>query len=283
VIPSRRAQRIWRKVQEQKEHRQEVARKAAGYIRVSTEEQAATGYSLDAQERAIRAFAESQGYELVDVVADPGVSGASRPEKRPGFSRVLSLAQEGAFSVLLLWKFDRLARNLTHAVTAANTLREQYGVVIRSVTEPIDTATPVGETIFAVLAGMAAQEREAIIERTLAGKKEKARRGGFAGGPAPLGYRRDKEGGLEVDPKEAEVVRRIYAMRRQGMSYRAIADALNAGGIPTKRGGRWHPATVAYILDNPKYEGYVEYFFRWGGEQHIYREGAHEALLPKAG
>ncbi|MEW5932001.1 MAG: recombinase family protein [Bacillota bacterium] len=282
-MPSKRAQRIWRKVQEEEQVRQEAAKKAVGYVRVSTEEQAATGYGLDAQERAIRAFAESQGYELVDVVADPGVSGASRPEKRPGFSRVLGLAQEGAFSVLLLWKFDRLARNLAYAVGTANALREQYGVVIRSVTEPIDTSTPMGETILAVLAGMAAQEREAITERTLAGKKEKARRGGFAGGAAPLGYRRDKEGGLEVDPEEAELVRRIHAMRKQGMSYRAIADTLNAEGAPTKRGGKWYPATIAYILDNRKYEGLVEYVFRWRGKERVEQEAAHEAILPKAG
>lgn len=282
-MASERVKRLQRQALQQAQAQQEVAKKAVGYVRVSTEEQAATGYGLEAQERAVRAFAESQGYELVEIIADAGVSGSTRPEDRPGFKHALELAQERAFSVLLVWKFDRLARNLTYAVTATNTLREQYSVVLRSVTEPIDTATPMGETIFAVLAGMAAQERRSITERTLAGKREKARKGGFAGGPAPLGYKRDKEGGLAVDPQEAEIVRRIYTLHRHGYSYRAIADMLNAEQAPTKRGGRWHHATVRYILDNPKYQGYVEYYFRWEGEAYVLREGVHEAIIPKAG
>ncbi|NPV81362.1 MAG: recombinase family protein [Firmicutes bacterium] len=79
-----------------------------------------------------------------------------------------------------------------------------YGIALRSVTEPIDMATPMGQTIFAALAGMAAQERLAIIQRTLAGKKEKAKKGGLAGGPAPLGYVRDKEDGLQLVPWDGE-------------------------------------------------------------------------------
>lgn len=282
MVASRRVARLKQLTLVQQQEQKSVAHKAVGYVRVSTEEQASAGYGLEAQEKAIRAFAESQGYELVEVVADAGVSGAKRPEDRPGFRRVLELAEQKAFSILLVWKFDRLARNLTYAVTTVNTLRERYGVVLRSVTEPIDTATPMGETIFAILAGMAAQERRSITERTLAGKKEKASQGGFAGGPAPLGYRRDKEGGLAVAPEEAETVRLIYTLRRQGMSYHAIANQLNSAGIPTKRGGRWYAATVRYILDNPKYQGYVEYYFRWDGEDYVLREGCHEAILPKA-
>src|SRR5215217_6019457 len=80
-----------------------LATKAVGYIRVSTEEQAATGHGLEIQERAIRSFAESQGYTLVDLVRDAGVSGAKRPEDRPGFQRLLELAEARQFSVLLLW------------------------------------------------------------------------------------------------------------------------------------------------------------------------------------
>lgn len=188
-----------------------------------------------------------------------------------------------AFSVLLVWKFDRLARNLAYAVTGANLLQDKYGVTLRSVTEPTDTATPMGQTIFAVLAGMAAQERLAITQRTLAGKKEKAQKGGFAGGPAPLGYTRDKEGGLRVVAEEAETVRRIYALRKQGYTLQDIADILNAEGVPTKRGGFWYPGTVRYILDNPKYQGYVEYYFRWDGESYILKDGRQEAIVPKAG
>ena len=91
---------------------------------------------------AIRSFAESQGYTLIEVVSDPGVS-AKRPEDRPGFQRVIDLAKAQKLSMLLVWKFDRLARNLLFSVSTVNDLRQQYEVVLRSVTEPIDTATPV--------------------------------------------------------------------------------------------------------------------------------------------
>jgi site-specific DNA recombinase len=281
VTGSRRVRRIREQNQMAQEVAQTIGETAVGYIRVSTEDQANNGHGLKAQREAIEAFAKSQGYELLDVIIDAGVSGATRPEEREGFQRILELAETKAFSVLLVWRFDRLARSLVYAVTTANLLQEEYGVVLRSVTEPIDTSTPMGQTVFAILAGMAAQERQAIIQRTLAGKREKARRGGFAGGPAPYGYRRDRDGGLEVDPDEAQTIRRIYSMRHQGMSYRAIADVLNGEGIPTKRGGRWYAGTVRYILDNPKYRGAIEYYFRFDGEAHVLENGQHEPILPQ--
>jgi len=279
-MASKRVARLQRQARQQSEEKQIVAQKAVGYVRVSTDEQASAGYGLDAQEKAIKAFAESQGYELIEIVQDAGISGATRPEERPGFCRIIQLAEEKAFSILLVWKFDRLARHLGYAVTTVNQLQDM-GIALRSVTEPIDTSSPMGQTIFAVLAGMAAQERLTIIQRTLAGKKEKASRGGFAGGPAPLGYARDKDGGLRVVAEEADTVRRIYTLRKQGLKLQEIADILNAEGVPTKRGGRWYPGTVRYILDNPKYQGYVEYYFRWDGEQYVIKEGQHQAILPK--
>jgi site-specific DNA recombinase len=190
------------------------------------------------------------------------------------------MAEARSFSVLLVYKFDRLARQIVYAVTAVNELSEQFGVVIRSVTEPIDTATPMGRTIFAVLAGMAEQERQAITERTWGGRREKARKGGFAGGPAPIGYRRDREGGLAIVDIEAEIVRRIFEERKAGRTLQAIADGLNADSLPTKRGSRWYPAGIATVLDNPKYQGNVEYLFRWNGaETHVLKRGKHKAIV----
>src|SRR3954454_11776105 len=212
-----------------------LATKAVGYIRVSTEEQAANGYGLNVQARAIRSFAESQGYTLVDVVSDPGVSGAKRPEDRPGFQRIIELAKAQRFSMLLLWKFDRLARNLLFSVTTVHDLKEQYGIVLRSVTEPIDTASPMGGMIFAILASFAAEERRVITGRTVAGKKEKASRGGFAGGAAPLGYKRDLQGGLLVNDAEATIVRQVFTMRATGSSLKAIATALIDACLKSKR------------------------------------------------
>lgn len=258
-----------------------VASKAIGYIRVSGDEQAKHGYGLEAQERAIRAFAESQAYELVDVVADPAVSGATKPSERAGFGQVLKRAGTGDFSILLVWKFDRLARQIVFAVTAVNDLSEQYRVTIRSVTEPVDTSTPMGRTIFAVLAGMAEQERQAITERTFSGRREKAVRGGFAGGATPYGYRSQGDGVLVVDEGEAAVIQRMFALRADGSPYEHIAKKLNEEGVRTRHGKIWRGAGIAYILDNPKYRGAVEYLFRWGGaDAHVLREGQHVAIAP---
>jgi site-specific DNA recombinase len=278
---SKRVQRLKRRAHAVETARAEIASKAVGYIRVSSEEQASSGFGLATQEAAIKAFAASQGYELLEVVSDPGVSGATKPGEREGFRRIVEMAEQGAFSVLLVWKFDRLARQIVYAVTAANDLQEQHGVQLRSVTEPIDTATPMGRTVFAILAGMAEQERQVITERTFLGRREKASRGGFAGGAAPLGYKKDRQGGLVEDGESADTVRRIFAMKSQGATLQAIASALNADGVPTARGGKWWPATVRYVLDNPKYRGQVEYLFRWNGsESHIVQLGAQVPLVP---
>jgi site-specific DNA recombinase len=277
---SRRVARLQNRRQRTAESRAAIASRAIGYARVSSDDQAAKGYGLEAQEHSIRAFAESQGYELVDVVADPGISGATRPTDRPGFGRILDLAASGEISVVLVWKFDRLARQIVYAVTAVSELAERHSVAVRSVTEPIDTATPMGRTIFAVLAGMAEQERHAITERTWHGRRAKAGHGRFAGGGAPYGYRPDGAGGLVVDKVEAEIVKRIFELRKGGLACAAIARMLNAEGLRTRRGKLWRHGMIAYMLDNPKYRGAVEYLFRWSGaEQHVMREGAHAAIV----
>jgi len=274
--------RILRRMRARKqaaERHTETAQVAVGYVRVSTEEQRDGGLSLGAQRDAIEAFAKSQGYRLLEIIEDAAISGAKDPATRPGFRRIWELAEAQAFGILLVWKFDRLARHLAYAVTTAQTLREQYGVTLRSVTEPIETESPVGQMLFGIFASMAAMEREEIKERTLMGRKAKAQQGGFAGGKAPYGYRRDKEGGLEVVPEEAAVVQRIFAWHKQGLGTKAIATRLNAEGVPTRSGRPWRFTTIQGILENAKYEGFVEYYFADEG-LHIRQPGQHAAILP---
>ena len=141
----------------------------------------------------------------------------------------------GAFSVLLVWKFDRLARQIVYAVTAANDLQEKYGVQLRSVTEPIDTATPMGHMIFGILASMAQQERATITERTHSGRRQKAMQGGIASGPAPLGYKLDQQGGIVEDERSADTVRRIFALRKMARRYRPLPTTLNGDVTPRSR------------------------------------------------
>src|SRR3954451_446999 len=153
------------------------------------------------------------------------------------------------------------------------------GLCGHSVTVPIDTATPMGGMIFPILASFAAEERRVITSRTLAGRKEKASRGGFAGGAAPLGYVKNLKGALIIDEGESRVVQRIAALYNQGLSLRAISRSLNESGFASKRGGKFYPSTVRYILDNPKYHGLIEYYFRHDGESYCLERGLHKSIF----
>jgi len=281
VTGSKRLGRLRARTKVLQETKAARAPRAVGYLRVSTEEQAATGHGLDTQEKAVRAFAESQGYELVEVLTDAGVSGATKPAERPAFGQVVALAEAGALDVLLVAKIDRLSRDIRHAMTTVSDLAEQHEVAFRSVTESvIDTSNPMGRTFFAIFAGMAENERFVIRDRTAGGRLAKAGKGGFAGGKAPYGYEKDLQGGLRVVEDQAKVVRRIYRERRQRRTLQAIADGLNADRIPSPSGGAWQVSSVSYLLDNPKYRGAVEYLFRWNGaETHVLQPGSHEAIV----
>ncbi|KQP99709.1 resolvase [Methylobacterium sp. Leaf121] len=281
VTGSKRLGRLRARTKVLQETKAARAPRAVGYLRVSTEEQAATGHGLDTQEKAVRAFAESQGYDLVEVLTDAGVSGATKPTERPAFGRVVALAEAGALDVLLVAKIDRLSRDIRHAMTTVSDLAEQHEVAFRSVTESvIDTSNPMGRTFFAIFAGMAENERFVIRDRTAGGRLAKAGKGGFAGGKAPYGYEKDLQGGLRVVEDQAKVVRRIYRERRQRRTLQAIADGLNADRIASPSGGAWQVSSVSYLLDNPKYRGAVEYLFRWSGaETHVLQPGSHEAIV----
>jgi DNA invertase Pin-like site-specific DNA recombinase len=259
---------------------QASAKRAVGYIRVSTEEQATQGFGLEIQTNAIRAFAESQGYELLEVLADRGISGATLPAERPGFGQVLERAAAGGF-ILLVWKFDRLARNLRHAITTVHDELIARDVELRSVTEAaIDTGSPMGRMIFAIFAGMAEGERETITLRTKSGRLQKGHNGGIACGTAPFGYRRREDGTFEVVEDEARVVRLMFALREDGLELQEIADRLNTAGHRGRKGGIWRKGTVGYCLDNPKYRGTLEWLFTEGEQLvHVVKPGTVEAII----
>ena len=255
-----------------------LSKKAVGYVRVSTEEQATKGFGLENQTEAITAFARSQGYDLLDIVSDPGISGAVKPSARPGFASILDRSD---FSVLLVWKFDRMSRNLRDAINTVHEDLHTRGVELRSVTEAaIDTGSPMGRMIFAIFAGMAEGERETINLRTSGGRLAKARKGGFASGRVPYGYRRAPGGKMTVHEAEARVVRLIFDLREDGLILQAIADRLNREAMLSPQGSIWRPGTVAAVLDNQKYRGALEWLFERDGQiEHVLVPGTHEAII----
>lgn len=277
---SNRARRALARNAVRSAQRETVRTLAVGYVRVSTEEQAQSGFGLDAQEDALRKYADAVGLALIEVIADPGVSGTTRPADRPGFARVLALAAERRFSVLLVKRFDRLARNIALAVTTSAELDTAHSVTIRSVTEAIDTGSPSGKLIFSVFSAMAENERDAIVDRTKGGRVQKAGKGGFAGGCIPYGYRSDGQGGLAIDEGRRAIVERIFCENGAGRTLQAIADGLNGDGLVSPKGGRWWPSGVSYVLNNQVYRGRVEYVFESEGVMtHVNERGRHAGIV----
>lgn len=218
--------------------------KAIAYIRVSTEEQAREGVSLAAQEAKIRAYAALYDLELVDVIADAGVS--AKTLKRPGLSRAIAMLEAGEAEAIVIAKLDRLTRS----VADWNTLIERYfgkAYALLSVADQIDTRTAAGRLVLNVLVSVAQWEREAIGERTAAALEHKKAQGEHIGG-VPFGYRVDGTALVPVEP-EAQAIELVKELRVAGLTLQAIADELNARWIPTKRGTKWVPTQVKRVLD----------------------------------
>lgn len=225
--------------------------RAAAYLRVSTLDQASEGFGLDAQETVIRAYCTAQGWELIGLYTDAGLSGSTTD--RPELARLLGDARAGRFERIVVLKLDRLARSLKDMLRLYDEL-ESYNVAVASVREALDTSTHYGRLFRNILASLAEFERDAIAERVSGGQIEKARRGGSLGGFVPYGYIRTA-GGIETDQEAAGIVRRIFRERASGRTLAEIATDLNMDRVPTARGASWKPGTIHGILSNPAYTG----------------------------
>lgn len=252
---------------------------AAGYVRVSTEEQAREGYGLAAQEQAVRAHCQAQGWELVEVYVDAGRSGKS-VRGREELARLLADAGAGRLQRVIFWKLDRLARNLRDLLDICDRL-EALEVGIVSIQEAIDTGTPAGRMVRSFLGAVAEFEREVITERIKAGIAEKARQGELVG-PLPLGYRRDEESGaVVVDGAVAPLIREAFVRYATGAySLRDMAHWASEVGLRSSEGNPIDRLSVRKILTNVAYTGQVAYHARRGGG--IVARGKHQPVVDVA-
>ncbi len=144
------------------------------YARGSTAEQTTENQIL-----ALRAHAQQRGWEIAKEFVDDGVSGAK--ESRPALDKLMKAAWAGKFQTVLVWRFDRFARSTKHLVTALDTFRS-LGVAFISLTEQVDTSTPIGQAMFTIISAMAQLERDVIRERVKLGLA-RARANGVRLGP----------------------------------------------------------------------------------------------------
>lgn len=225
---------------------------AVGYVRVSTTEQADVGVSLAAQERAVRAYCELRGVELLEVVVDAGVSASIPLGRRPGGSRVVELLASGDANAVVAMKLDRLFRDALDCLSVSRDW-DRADIAMHLVDLCVDTKTALGRLFLTMIAAVAEMERNLIGERTSAALSHLRSQGVVLGGEG-LGWRRsdvrDDHGRLVLveDTEELETVARIRALRAEGLTLRSVAERLTQEGRPTKRGGRWFGSTVRAVL-----------------------------------
>jgi len=223
--------------------------KAYGYCRVSTEEQAREGISLDAQEEKIRTYAQLKDLDLIEIIRDEGFSG--KDLHRPGLQRLFDLIQGAETEALIVYKLDRLTRNTSDLLHLVEDIFKKGNTRFFSITEEIDTESAMGKFFLTIMGAMAQMERELISERTSTALQYKKAQGQSLG-KIPFGYSRI-DGKLVPDNTEKNIIHRIKRWRKNGLTYDKIAKLLNEKGIkPKYQNSLWHAGTVHYILNKKK-------------------------------
>jgi len=225
--------------------------KAVGYVRVSSDQQANEGVSLDAQRHKMRAYCKAMDIELIDLIADEGYSAANL--KRPGLQAALTMLRSGRASTLIVVKLDRLTR----CVKDLGTLCEQYfsdekPYTLLSISDSINTRSASGKLVLNVLTSVAQWEREAIADRTREAMAHLKEQGVRLGG-VPYGWRYSSEvdaNGRRLIVKhleEQKAIRRICALHDKQVPAAQIVQRLGQEGLPP-RGKRWHTKSVYQVL-----------------------------------
>jgi DNA invertase Pin-like site-specific DNA recombinase len=228
--------------------------KLAAYTRVSTDAQV-EGLGLDVQTATIKKWARDHGHTITATYTDAGVSGSNGLETRVGLADALAALKDGHAAGLVVYRLDRLARDLIiQEQILADLRRGGWAAFSTSESEAQyltdDPADPSRKLIRQVLGAVSEYERSMISLRLRAGRAKKADHGGFAYGAPPYGYQAI-DGDLVPYPAEQATLTRIRELRDAGDSYRHIAAALNADGIRPRRGRSWHPGVLSRLAERP--------------------------------
>lgn len=224
------------------------------YCRVSSEVQG-EGYSLPTQLEACKAYAEERGYHVVQVLEDMYTGTVL---DRPSIKELLELLRRHEGNVVLVYDLDRLTRDPDHLAILEQEIEDAGARVEYILGQYADT--PEGQLSKSFKAAIAEYENRQRRERSVRGKRGRARAGHVVPKPTvPYGYRyvseEKRQGRLEIDEAAALVVRRIFDWSAQGATFYQIAQNLNNESVPAPRGGLWRPRTIKLMLQNEVYRG----------------------------
>lgn len=201
------------------------------YVRVSTDDQADAGVSLDMQRESCRSYAKARGWAVIAEEVDDGYSGATL--KRPGIERALAKLRDGSAAGIIVWKFDRLTRWLRDLLAIVD-LCDERGAALVSVTEAVDTSTPSGRLMLNIIGSFAQHERETISARVAAAMAHVKKQGYWTGGHVPPGCEvvQDGERRRLVRGPHADTVAQVWTWVLAGDGLISIAKRLREAGVP---------------------------------------------------
>lgn len=226
--------------------------KVAAYCRVSTGSDEQLN-SLKNQSEFFVSYAKKQGYDLVSIYADRGISGKCS-KNRPEFLRMLAESSSGSFDMLLVKDISRFARNTVDFLNGIRHLKSN-GVEVRFLSSN-QTVLGESEFVLTLFAALAQEESCNLSRRIIFGKLQGAKEGRPAS--TVYGYNHKQGYVFEINDAEAETVRLIFDMYcGENLGVRKIADRLNRLNIPSKQGKKWQFKTVRRILSNPLYTGRI--------------------------
>ena len=236
--------------------------KAAIYIRVSTHWQVDKD-SLQVQQRELIAYAQLVlGINDYVVFEDAGYS--AKNTDRPSLQNMMTRVRAGEFSHVLVWKIDRISRNLLDFASMYAEL-QRLGVIFISKNEQFDTSTAIGGAMLKIILVFAELERNMTSERVSAVMVSRANNGQWNGGRVPFGYQYNKNKNVfSFDEQEAAIVEKIFRLYERHRSCLYVANTLNKDGLLTRAGNKWSSVSIHKILTNPFYYGVYRYNIRIG-------------------
>ena len=226
-------------------------KRVALYMRVSTQEQAENGNSLEFQKEKLEAYCKIHEYKIVGEYVDAGVSGAKF--NRPALDRLKNDVDK--IDIVLIYKLDRLSRSIKDTMLLIEDFFKPNNVDLISLSENFDTSQAIGMATVGMLSTFAQLERDTISQRMMAGKVQSVKNGNYIN-HAPFGYKRVNKR-LIKDEKTRECVEYIFERLLDGDSTTRVAALLEEKGYSTLRKGFWHFMSINRMAKNTVYAGHT--------------------------